>query len=351
MLHAPLQTVCFRLLAALVIAVLLAPLAEQAHGQPAAPATLARQATLAPQATPATAEKLALQTSDGVTVAAWYYPIPKDARPIGAVILVHDLGGSHRTVEPLAKALQAAGCVVVAPDVRGHGESRVANLPDGQDDQSKLLKKPDFDQIAASRGGRMRDQSGVYGDIESARNWLKKQMAADGIPKDTPLFVIGSGLGAMLAANWTAADAMWPDLASGPQGREVAGLVMISPSFATKGYSLAPALANEFVRRAVPVLLIAGATDRDAIKVFDQIKRQRPREWFDNRHPHQPAGGKDKDASPCEVAEASLVMLVSQADRSGDALASLRSADARARAGDPAALITGFMRFAATKNP
>ena len=342
MLHAPLQTVWFRSLAALLIAVLLAPLAEQAHGQPAAPAT---------PATPATAEKLALQTSDGVTVAAWYYPIPKDARPIGAVILVHDLGGSHRTVEPLAKALQAAGCVVVAPDVRGHGESRVATLPDGQDDQSKLLKKPDFDQIAASRGGRMRDQPGVYGDIESARNWLKKQMAVDGIPQETPLFVIGSGLGAMLAANWTAADAMWPDLVSGPQGREVAGLVMISPSFATKGYSLAPALANEFVRRAVPVLLIAGATDRDAIKVFDQIKRQRPREWFDNRHPHQPAGGKDKDASPCEVAEASLVMLVSQADRSGDPLASLRSADARARAGDPSALITGFMRLAATKNP
>lgn len=345
MLLAPLQTVCFRLLAALLIAALLAPLAEQAHGQPAAPATQA-----APAAQEA-AEKLTLETSDGVTVAAWYYPIPKDARPIGAVILVHDLGGSHRTVEPLAKALQAAGCVVVAPDVRGHGESRVATLPDGQDDQSKLLKKPDFDQIAASRGGRMRDQSGVYGDIESARNWLKKQMAADGIPNETPLFVIGSGLGAMLAANWTAADAMWPDLASGPQGREVAGLVMISPSFATKGYSLAPALANEFVRRAVPVLLIAGATDRDAIKVFDQIKRQRPREWFDNRHPHQPAGGKDKDASPCEVAEASLVMLVSQADRSGDALASLRSADARARAGDPSALITGFMRLAATKNP
>jgi hypothetical protein len=42
---------------------------------------------------------------------------------------------------------------------------------------------------------------------------------------------------------------------------------------------------------------------------------------------------------------------VSQADRSGDALASLRSADARARAGDPSALITGFMRLAATKNP
>jgi alpha-beta hydrolase superfamily lysophospholipase len=345
MLLAPLQTVSFRLLAALLIAALLAPLAEQAHGQPATPATLAAPAA------PDAAEKLTLETSDGVTVAAWYYPIPKDARPIGAVILVHDLGGSHRTVEPLAKALQAAGCVVVAPDVRGHGESRVATLPDGQDDQSKLLKKPDFDQIAASRGGRMRDQSGVYGDIESARNWLKKQMAVAGIPKDTPLFVVGSGLGAMLAANWTAADAMWPDLASGPQGREVAGLVMISPSFATKGYSLAPALANEFVKRAVPVLLIAGATDRDAIKVFDQIKRQRPREWFDNRHPHQPAGGKDKDASPCEAAEASLMILVSQADRSGDALASLRSADARARAGDPSALITGFMRLAATKNP
>ena len=87
MVHALLQTMCFRSLVALFVAVLLAPLAEQAHGQPAAPAALAAPAA------PDAAEKLTLETSDGVTVAAWYYPIPKDARPIGAVILVHDLGG------------------------------------------------------------------------------------------------------------------------------------------------------------------------------------------------------------------------------------------------------------------
>lgn len=324
----------------LVVAIL-AAFTGRAHGQPAAPAKPAAKDA---------AERLTLETSDGVTVTAWYYPLPEDASAIGAAILVHDLGGSHRTVEPLAKALQAAGCVVVAPDLRGHGESRLATLPEGQDDQSKLLKRPDFDLIAATRGGRMRDQSGVRGDIECVRNWLKKQMVGGAVP-EAPLFVIGSGLGAVLAANWTAADAMWPDIASGPQGREVAGLVMISPSFATKGYSLAPALANEFVKRAVPVLLIAGAADRDAIKVFDQMRRQRPREWFDSRHPPSPAGEKDKNASPCEATEASLMMLMNQADRSGDALASLRSTDARARAGDPAALIAGFMRLAATKKP
>ncbi|NBW88060.1 MAG: hypothetical protein EBR23_14840, partial [Planctomycetia bacterium] len=68
-------------------------------------------------------QELLLETSDGVAIAAWYYPLPKDAASLGTVILIHDIDGSHRTVEPLAKALQAAGCAVVAPDLRGHGAS------------------------------------------------------------------------------------------------------------------------------------------------------------------------------------------------------------------------------------
>ena len=87
------------------------------------------QPAAAPAATPATTDPLEPAriknldpTTDGVEIAAWHYPAPESAPPVATVILIHDLGGSHRTVEPLAKSLQAAGCTVVVPDLRGHGE-------------------------------------------------------------------------------------------------------------------------------------------------------------------------------------------------------------------------------------
>lgn len=279
-----------------------------------------------------------LETSDGVAVVAWYYPVLEEKPPLGTVILVHDLGGSHLTVEPLARRLQAGGYAVVAPDLRGHGDSPLKNLPGSPEDQHKLLKKPDFDMMVATRGGQKREQASVRGDLECVRNWIKQQAEDDKLLME-PLFVVGSGLGASLAATWTAADFLWPDLASGPQGRAVTGLIMVSPAFTSKGYSIATALTSEAMRRTVPLLVIAAADDRDAVKVFDQLKRQRPKSWFDSRHPF----GEKKDGSPVKPVDATLALFVNEASTSGDALASQRPGEGV----DPAQLIIGFMKTAA----
>lgn len=322
----------------LLVAVAVVSQARPAAAQPAAPPA-AKAASGAP-------ERFQVETTDGATVAAWLYPLRDDANPLAIVMLLHDLGGSHRAVEPLAKALQAAGCVVVAPDLRGHGDSPLPNLPGAAADQAKLLKKPDFEMMAATRGGRVRDQSGVRGDVEGVRNWIQKQVAAERIPQ-APLVVVGSGIGAAVAAHWTAADSLWPDLASGPQGREVAALVLISPSFATRGFSITPAFTTEALRRTVPTLIIAGAGDRDAVKVFDQLKKHRPKEWFDSRHPTT----DEKTPSPAAAGEASLLLLTHPADRTGDALAATRSADQRGRGFDPATVIPGFLKMAVAAAP
>lgn len=274
-------------------------------------------------------------TTDGVEIAAWHYPAPESAPALATVILIHDLGGSHRTVEPLAKALQAAGCTVVSPDLRGHGESKLPHPPAGDPDPAKALRKPDLEMIAASRDGRMRDQAGVRGDIECLRTWIKSGADAGKIPR-APLFVVGSGLGAMLGSAWTVADASWPDIASGPQGREVAGLVMISPPFVAKGIQFSPLLSSAVIGKNVPVLVVAGRSDRDASKVFDALKRQRPDAWFDSRVPP----GNERGASPATPDEATLLMFSGQADRSADALAAMRAAR-----GDPASLILGFIKI------
>lgn len=304
-------------------------------------------ATAAPAAAPAApakargadaVERIDVEASDGTTIAAWHYPVAESVSPLGVVLLLHDLGGSHQTVEPLARALQTAGCGVVAPDLRGHGESRMPSLPSTHDNQAKLLKRPDFEMMAVSRGGRIRDQSAMRGDVECLRNWIVRETREGRMPK-APLFVVGSGLGASVGAHWAAADAAWPDSTSGPQGREVAGLVLISPAYSIKGFSLGPALAAEAVRQTIPILMIAGAGDRDAAKVFDQLKRLRPKVWYDARRPP----GGEKDASPAKATEATLMLFSHPGDRSGDDLAAGRSADKAGRTADPAAILPGFI--------
>ena len=233
---------------------------------------------MAPAVASAAPERIDLETSDGVGLATWLYTPPEDARPLATVILVHDLEGSHETVEPLAVALQEAGCAVAVPDLRGHGAS---NRQAGRDSALDIrqFRKADIEAMAAGAGGRLRTQSAVRGDLETVHAFLASK-APTGTSR---LAVVGCGAGATIAALWTAADWAWPPLASGPQGQQVQALVLVSPIWTAKGVSLQPALGSDAIRREVPVMLLAGKGDRETVRLFEQLKRQRPREWFDQR--------------------------------------------------------------------
>jgi pimeloyl-ACP methyl ester carboxylesterase len=290
------------------------PVAPQPTAAQAAP----EPAAAAPEAGAEKPAELVLANTDGVDIHAWHYParVEKGSAPLAAAILLHDLEGSHRSVEPLAQALQAAGITVVAPDLRGHGAS-TSRLGTADAVDVRLLKKPDFELMAATRGGQIREQSAIRGDVESVRNWIKRQ-ADDGDLDMNRLVVVGSGLGAAVAAAWTAEDANWPTVTKGPQGRQVRGLVLVSPSWTTRGFSINAPLGHEAVKAAVPVLLIAGRNDRDAAKVFEQLKRQRPDDWFRLR-----ADGEQEQAKKLtDPAQASLFMVELDSPRTADALAS-----------------------------
>lgn len=281
-------------------------------------------------------EELELETSDGVALTAWFYPPPEDEKPLATVILLHDLGGSHETVDPLAVALQKAGCGVVVPDLRGHGGSTKRSEGGGTID-SKTLKKTDIEMIAATRGGQKRDQSAVRGDVEAVRNWIWRNGSERGLPTDR-LFVVGAGMGATLAATWTAADHAWPDIATGPQGRQVRGLVLVAPEWTNRGFTIQPALNSEALKRDVPLMLIIGKGDKDGGRLFDQIKRSRTAEWYANR---EAVGGKADRAPKLESsADATLFLFQFDAASPADELASTVAADT----------VIGFLRsIAATK--
>jgi hypothetical protein len=149
---------------------------------PAAPACRAAEA--AAPTTGETVEELRLETSDGIRIAAWYYPAPEDAKAVATVILVHDLEGSHQTVDNLARDLQRAGCAVVAPDLRCHGGSgsrpaaQTGSGGKGDAMERRLLKKIDLESMAAATGGRLREQSAMRGEIEAVRYWIKQKSDA-----------------------------------------------------------------------------------------------------------------------------------------------------------------------------
>lgn len=239
----------------------------------------------------AAAKRFDLETSDGVELATWYYAPPDEAKPIATVILVHDLDGSHETVEPLAAALQQAGYAVAVPDLRGHGASR----PPGAAGRGPL-RRSDLELIAAGSGGRLREQAGVRGDLETVYAFLAAR-GGPGVFAPDRLAVVGFGAGGLLATLWTTADWAWPPLASGPQGQKVGALVLVSPAWAAKGATIQPALATEVVKHEVPIMLLAGTADRDAIRLFEQLKRQRPKDWYDQRAGDDGSAKKAKDAS------------------------------------------------------
>lgn len=229
---------------------------------------------------PLPAKKLSLTTSDGVSLAAWYYPAGEGTSPKATVIVVHDLEGSHESVEPLSKSLQQAGYAVVAPDLRGHGAStsRIGAGGRGGELDAGSLRKADLLAIAASTGGRIRDQATARGDLEAVHGWIKDQSESLDINR---LCIVGSGAGATLAMLWTVADTAWPPTTKGPQGGHVRAIAMISPEWTVKGgISITPAIKANPISRTLPIMLLSGSSDKDARKLTDQLKSMRPRQWI-----------------------------------------------------------------------
>ena len=186
------------------------------------------------------------RTRDGVQLSATYYPskLEKDERKEAVpVILLHAFKGNHVDCTPLAVALQEAGCAVLVPDLRGHGQSTRRLLPDGQEKEleTSLFNRQDFEAMASA------EQDGG-GDVEVCKSFLMTRNNARELNIDK-LCLVGAEMGATVAVNWAARDWSWPVLVgSGKQGQFVKALVLISPQWSFKGMTIAPAVGNrEFI--------------------------------------------------------------------------------------------------------
>jgi alpha-beta hydrolase superfamily lysophospholipase len=330
-----------------------APASTPPAGAPPAAAPVPAGGVPAAPAKPRS-QRLRLETTDGIQLVAWYYPALSGTSPTAAaaipavVILLHDLEGTHQSVEPLALSLQQRGMSVIAPDLRGHGESTARSRGQGLAETvaARSLKKPDFEAMARSSGGRIRGQAAERGDVEAVYGWLREQADAGKLDLSR-LFVVGSGLGAAVASQWVVADAAWPETTSGPQGGMVRGLVLVSPTWTTRGYTMSPAIGAPPLGRTLPIFVVAGRDDADATKLFGQLKRQRADEWYEKRAGAAPAQATKltKEKGP------SIYLMQIDASVTGDALAAHRSPDPRQAGGDPANLVAGFIATVSARQP
>ena len=219
-------------------------------------------------------EDVSLKTLDGVVLRATYYP-GMDGKKSTTLILVHAYKGKRSDYSELAKYLQINRFAVMVPDLRGHGES--TRLLSGGNIDAASLQKADFAAM-------------VTYDMEAVKSFLLKQHNEGQLNIDK-LGVVGAEMGATVGLAWAALDWSWPLTTRGKQGQDVKALVLLSPEWTFKGLRINDALANEYVRRDLAILILVGKGSSGAVQQANRIHSA-----FKAAHPEPPPGtGGKKD--------------------------------------------------------
>src|SRR5262249_33658905 len=156
-----------------------------------------------------------------------------EAKQTTPVVLLHDYKSSRSVFAQLAEKLQSPGnkepgrpsIAVVTVDLRAHGESLKQVFADGSPvdlDPAKLNK----DSLIAM----------ATADMDAVRSFLVDKNDAGELNLNK-LCLVGSGMGASVAANWALTDWSYPPLAVGKQGQDVKAVVLISPRWSYNGLS------------------------------------------------------------------------------------------------------------------
>lgn len=170
-------------------------------------------------------ERVALRTTDGVSLAAtWYEPA---SRPAPAVVLVHMLQRSRKDWDSFGSRLASEGIGALAIDLRGHGESQ---------------------------GTVGENLSEMLEDIKAARRYLAGRF-------DVNHARIGFA-GASAGANLVALEA---SIDSG-----TASLALLSPSLDYRGLRIEAAVRKYGGR---PVLLVVGDDDPYAMRSAKDLQK------------------------------------------------------------------------------
>jgi len=188
-----------------------------------------------------------LVTKDLVSIVATFYPgaAKKEAVPI---IMLHGEDGQRGDFQALASYLQGMGHAIIAPDLRGHGDST----------RAEGVNQP----LDAEKFNRASYEKMVL-DVEACKKFLMEKNNAGELNIDQ-LCVIGAELGALIAVQWAALDWSVQDLPAYRQGKDVKALVLLSPLQSFKGITLRQALTHPAVQSQLSMMIVAGTKDKSA---------------------------------------------------------------------------------------
>src|SRR3954451_15146536 len=238
-------------------------------------------------------EPISLVTRDGVQLKISYFPSTArkgstQAKQVTPVVMLHDYKSSRAVFAPLVEKFLAPATAdsnrpqfaVVTVDLRAHGESVKQVFANGAqvDLDANKINKDDLAGMAAL-------------DMEAVRSFLVDKNDAGEVNLNK-LCLIGSGMGASVAANWALVDWSAPPLAVGKQGQDVKGIVLISPRWTFNGLSMQGPMQFRPLKENVAWMMIYGEKDPKVQTDITRLKKQ-----LERFHPKSEKPGDAKSSS------------------------------------------------------
>lgn len=159
-------------------------------------------------------ETVTITTKDSAQIVGDYYPAGAENAP--AVLLLHMMPSTRKSLVDFAEKLNEAGLSALAIDLRGHGDS---------------LNKTDGTYLNYKNFSNAEHQSSIH-DVETAIDFLKQKGAEK-------IFVIGASIGANLALQYAA------------EHSDIRAVVLLSPGLDYRGVLTADLPLQLHARQAV----------------------------------------------------------------------------------------------------
>lgn len=205
-------------------------------------------------------QEMGLTTKDGVDLTVTYYESLQGKTAV-PVLMLHAFGGSRVDYHDAALQLQKEGCAVLVPDLRGHGKST------GRGDRTI-----DFSKF------RPNDYATIARDLEACKKFLIQENNSEKLNIDA-MCIVAAEESCILAVAYTALDWSFPTVAGVKQGKDIKGLVLLSPPWQYKSLRINEPLSHESLQGPVAVYVIVGDRQRsaasDARKIMQQLEKGR----------------------------------------------------------------------------
>ncbi|MDO4584552.1 MAG: alpha/beta hydrolase [Planctomycetia bacterium] len=193
-----------------------------------------------------------LKTRDGVQLSATFYPGNRGKNSV-PIILLHSWGGSREEFAALAPFLQAQGCAVLVPDLRGHGLSNQVEVA-----------PEEYEELTFKRFHQDIYEAMVLYDLPQLKRFLMKENNKGQCNIDK-MGLIGIEMGSLLAASFANKD--WATnlkrRKKNPFMGDVKGIVAISMPKNFSGLKFIDTLNNPHWNQNMSALFLAGEGDRE----------------------------------------------------------------------------------------